>query len=369
MSSDLTSSVVARMSTDFVLSSHLPDIRWLTGFAGSAATMLVSRSERVVHLFVDGRYTDQAASDSVNARMATVVHRVMNSQTVVASVAEKVSGAVSGAMSRVVVGVDERQVTHAQWKLWDAAFAMVDAPSIFETTRRVKDDTELARIAEAAAIADRALSSVVADGLCGRTEQEVQMRLEWLMRSDGADDVAFPTIVATGAAAAHPHHRPTDTEIVDGDMVVIDMGAMVDGYRSDMTRTVAVGAVSDELQEMFALVRSAQEKAKSLVAVGVAGREIDAAARSTFEAAGVADEFVHGTGHGVGLEIHEKPILGPSCDTTLLDGEVVTVEPGLYRKGVGGVRIEDLVVVTGGSSRTLTLTSKELSCPRSARMI
>lgn len=365
MSQNLTSSVVARMSTDFVLSTHLPDIRWLTGFTGSAATMLVSKPGRVVHLFVDGRYVDQAGSDSVNARMETVVHRVANGQAVVAAVAHEVSNATSGA----AVGVDERQVTHAQWKAWDAAFTVVGVPSVFETTRRVKDESELSRIAEAAAIADRALSSVVADGLCGRTEHEVQMRLEWLMRNDGADDVAFPTIVATGVAAAHPHHRPTATEIVDGDMVVIDMGAMIDGYRSDMTRTIAVGSVSDELWQMFELVRSAQEEAKSRVGVGVPGREIDAAARSVFEVAGVADEFVHGTGHGVGLEIHENPILGPSCDTTLLDGEVVTVEPGLYRKGVGGVRIEDLVVVTGGSSRTLTLTSKELSCPRSARMI
>ena len=358
---DRSSFLFAHMSTDCVLSTHLPDIRWLTGFTGSAATVVLSRKDRSVRLFVDGRYTEQAESEIGNARMAVEVRRVSSSTDLTAQIADCVGGA--------SVAVDDRHVTHAQWSTWSGLFPIVASRSVIEEARRVKDDHELSCMSRAAEIASNALLTVVADGLCGRTERQVQRRLDALLFDGGADDVAFPTIVATGVAGALPHHRPGDDEIRDGDLVVIDMGAMVGGYRSDMTRTVRVGHISGELESMYETVREAQRRASETVIAGVKGRDVDAAARAVFDAAGVTHEFVHGTGHGVGLEIHENPILGPACETSLLNGEVVTVEPGLYRRGVGGVRIEDLVVVTGGTCRNLSLTDKELSCPRSARMI
>ena len=358
---DRSAQVISHMPADFVLSTHLPDIRWLTGFTGSAATVLLSRADRSVRLFVDGRYTEQAESEIDSARMAVEVRRVSSSTDLISQIAATV-GAVS-------VAVDDRHVTHAQWLTWSGLFPVVASRSVIEEARRIKDDSELLCMSRAADMASNALLAVVSDGLCGRTERQVQRRLDALMLDAGAEDVAFPTIVATGPAGALPHHRPGDVEIRDGDLVVIDMGATVGGYRSDMTRTVRVGRISGELEAMYEAVRAAQGNASDAVTAGVKGRDVDAAARAVFDAAGVSHEFVHGTGHGVGLEIHENPILGPACETRLLDGEVVTVEPGLYRKGVGGVRIEDLVVVTSGACRNLSLTDKELSCPRSARMI
>ena len=231
---------------------------------------------------------------------------------------------------------------------------------------RVKTPEELGKIERAATIADESLAVVLSHGIIGLTEQDVRDRLDAEMASLGSDAPSFPTIVATGPNGVHPHHEPTGAVIRDGDMVVIDMGATVGGWMSDMTRTVRVGHVSAELDSMHELVLQAQLAGIAAVRPGVTGREVDEAVRVVFRAAGVEHEFVHGTGHGVGTVIHEQPILNRSCETALMEGEVVTVEPGLYREGVGGVRIEDLVVVTTTGCRILTRTPKELSCPPSA---
>jgi Xaa-Pro aminopeptidase len=181
----------------------------------------------------------------------------------------------------------------------------------------------------------------------------------------GADGPAFTTIVASGPRAARPHHEAGEARVSPDDLVIIDMGAEVDGYRSDMTRVVEVGNPGAERSAMLASVRRAQAAGVAGVRAGVVGAEVDRAVRRVFASDGCEDEFVHGTGHGVGIDIHEAPVLGPRCEAVLREGEVVTVEPGLYRVGVGGVRIEDLVVVGANGCRNLTLAPKELSCPRS----
>lgn len=231
---------------------------------------------------------------------------------------------------------------------------------------RVKSIVELGCIERAARIADDALAAVLDLGLVGLSEQEIRNRLDREMSLRGSESPSFPTIVATGRNGVHPHHEPTETVVAAGDMVVIDMGATVEGWMSDMTRTVRAGSVSAELEEMHALVHEAQRAGLAAVRPGAVGRDIDEAVRAVFRSAGVEHEFVHGTGHGVGTVIHEQPILNRSCEAELMEGEVVTVEPGLYREGVGGVRIEDLVVVTAQGCRILTKTPKELSCPPSA---
>jgi Xaa-Pro aminopeptidase len=345
----------------FLLCPRLDDIRWLTGFTGSTATLLVDRNDGVGHLFVDSRYLERAHHE-VSASDAQVEIHLVESGT-------SIAGLIGDVVQKNSVVVDPQHVTVAQFTTFQEKMSLNTESSPLDELRRVKDEHEIDLIARAALIADDALASLLQDGLHGRTEREIARQLDYLMRSGGADDVGFDTIVATGANAARPHHEPSDAVVEDGHCVIIDFGAELDGYRSDMTRTIRVGSVSDELQSMFEIVREAQQCGVDAVTSGVVGSQIDAAVRAVFAREGVDHEFIHGTGHGIGLYIHEPPILSPRCEAVLQVNEVVTVEPGLYRYGVGGVRIEDLVVVTDSRCRILTNTPKDLLCPRSPRMI
>lgn len=347
----------ACMRTDWFLVTSHDDVRWLTGFSGSTSTALLSSSGDV-HLLVDGRYHERARDEALAAGAEVAVHRV-SARTEVAGTVERIVGG-------SVVGVDPAAVTLAVHDEFAARVRLERSPSPCRSPRRVKEPREVELMARCADIAGAALQAVVTEGLAGDTEKNVRLRLDAAMLTLGADDVSFPTIVASGPNGARPHHEPSDRTVVAGDLVVIDMGAAIGGYRSDMTRTVRVGDVPAELDLMWDIVREAQQAGVDTVRAGVPGRAVDAAVRAVFTAHGVEHEYLHGTGHGVGLVIHEQPILGPSCDTELLEGEVVTVEPGLYRGGTGGVRIEDLVVVTRTGCRILTGTPKELSCPPSA---
>lgn len=349
----------AASAAPWTLLLRLEDIRWLSGFTGGTGQMVVGPSESDAWLFVDGRYVERAHAELSGSGAAVTVVPVMNGATFTEEIGRTV-----GSRS---ISVDPDHLTASHLMNLQKILDVRTDPTSMDELRRVKDPLEIETMARAASIADAALQSVVADGLCGLTEKQVRNRLDQLMRELGADTTGFDTIVATGANGARPHHEPTDTVIADGDAVVIDMGAEVDGYRSDMTRTVMVGRWSTEMKKMYDTVIEAQAAGVSAVRDGVAGKMVDAAVRAVFAREGVEHEYVHGTGHGVGLYIHEQPILSPRCEAVLGIDEVVTVEPGLYRKGVGGVRIEDQVVVTGTGCRILTLSPKELSCPRSPR--
>lgn len=344
--------------TDLAYVARIDDVRWLTGFTGGTATAVFDRSTCSGALFVDGRYASRARTEIGHSRAPFEVVEIRS------------VGALDDALAQIAagrpIGVDPSHVTAERMSVLAARVKVSQERSPFDGLRRVKDATETAAIARACHIADEALAAVVADGLCGRTERAVRNRLEWEMRERGADDAAFPTIVATGPNGARPHHEPGADVIEAGHAVVIDMGARIEGYHSDMTRTVAVGGLGVALGEMFETVRRAQSAGLDAVRTGAAGRDVDRAVRAVYASAGVEHEYLHGTGHGVGLAIHEFPILGPACETRLLSGEVVTVEPGLYREGVGGVRIEDLVVVTDSLPDILTASPKDLSCPPSA---
>jgi Xaa-Pro aminopeptidase len=321
----------------------------------------VNADSRESWLLVDGRYVERATEELSFAQSTTTVQPVVNG-AVLEEVLQKLIGSSP-------IGVDPAHLTAAHMDALCSKFSVEKVPSPCDDLRRVKDNDEIAAMSKAASIADTALQQVVADGLCGRTEKEVRVQLDYLMKLAGADDVGFETIVATGIHGARPHHEPTDMLIEDGHGVIIDMGALVNGYRSDMTRTIKVGAVSREYELMWDTVREAQNVGVAAVRVGVVGSEVDAAVCAVFEREGVRHEYLHGTGHGVGLYIHEPPIFSSRCTAVLGNNEVVTVEPGLYRGGVGGVRIEDLVVVTGNTCRILTLTPKDLTCPRSPQTI
>lgn len=353
--------LTAREGVENSLILRPEDVRWLTGFTGRTSFVLVNRSTSSAILFVDGRYRDRAVSEIENAG-ANIDVRLLKS-------GESMSAAIASVVQDQDVGVDLDHIMASRFNALTSQLSVVPEPTAMNDLRRVKDEWEIELMARAAKIADEALAFVLADGLVGRTEKQVRNRIDSAMRDNGADDVAFATIVATGANGARPHHEPSEALIEHGHGVVIDFGAEVEGYRSDMTRTIRVGDWSVQYQHMYDTVHEAQLAGVNAVKEGVAGAHVDGVVRAVFSREGLEHEYVHGTGHGIGLYIHEEPILSPRCEAVLGANEVVTVEPGLYRGGVGGVRIEDQVVVTGTGCRILTLSPKELSCPRSPQTI
>jgi Xaa-Pro aminopeptidase len=342
---------------DLLLFESSPDIRWATGFGGSTAALLVDPLLGRARLLVDARYVERAEADVLASRADVEVVAVGSDRGLDATLAALAGGR--------VIGLNPGTTTLSRMRRLAAVVQVTEASSCLADVRRRKSPEEIAVMAFAASVATDALLSVVADGLAGRSEREIRSRLDGRMLEFGADGPAFTTIVASGPRAARPHHEAGDDRVVGDDVVIVDIGAEVGGYRSDMTRVVQVGNPDPERSRMLEIVRAAQAAGVASVRAGVVGSDVDAAVRRVFAGADCESEFIHGTGHGVGLEIHENPILGPRCDAVLREGEVVTVEPGLYRVGVGGVRIEDLVVVGADGCRNLTPAPKELSCPRS----
>jgi Xaa-Pro aminopeptidase len=241
---------------------------------------------------------------------------------------------------------------------------LVPAAGLVERLRRHKDEGELRAISEAARVADQAYEWVFEWGVVGRTEREIMLAAHQRMRELGAEDPSFPAIVAAGENSALPHHDSSEREVRAGELLLIDMGAIVDGYCSDCTRTVATGDLSGDAVEVYELVSSAQQAALGAIRAGVSAHEADATARDPIVAAGHGERFGHGLGHGVGLEVHEAPRLSSKSDQTLEAGDVVTVEPAVYLPGRFGVRIEDLVAVTDDGCRNFSGLSKELSVVR-----
>jgi Xaa-Pro aminopeptidase len=237
---------------------------------------------------------------------------------------------------------------------------LVPLTGVVEHLRVVKDDDEVAAIRRSAAVLEAIYERIAGEGLAGRREVDVAWRVHELLHEMGAAGVSFDPIVASGDAGALPHAEPRDRAIERGDLVTLDIGGVLDGYCSDCTRTFATGPVADDLAEAYDLVLRAQLAALEAVRPGVTGVDADAAARDVIEAAGHGGHFQHGTGHGVGLQIHEAPRLSPTSTATLEQGMIVTVEPGVYLPGRGGVRIEDLVVVTADGCERLTGYPKEL---------
>jgi Xaa-Pro aminopeptidase len=338
---------------DALLVTSATNIRYLTGFTGSAAIAMVTPSDFV--LVTDGRYATQAPQQlSESGCGARVEISSTNQREIIAGVIS--AGNISA------VGLEADHVTwSAQQKYgsdWFPGLNLVATKGMIEKIRRSKDAGELARIEAAAMIADAALASVRSMLNNGPTELEFAGELDATMRRLGATKPSFETIVASGPNSALPHSRPTGRRISEGDLVVIDFGAVVDGYCSDMTRTIAVGEIDDTSSRMIEVVAAAQAAGVAAVRPGIAAREVDATCRRIIDDAGWAAAFSHGTGHGVGLDIHEAPGVGSTSDATLAVGDVVTVEPGVYLPAHGGVRIEDTVVVTPAGCRPLTHSTK-----------
>jgi Xaa-Pro aminopeptidase len=336
---------------DALLFTDLVDVRWLTGFTGSNGWAVVTTDELV--LGTDGRYGERARAETAQVG-ATVI-----AETSRAKLHERLVESVAGTRS---VGLDPASTSYAEWQRLSGEVVLQPTGSLVGLQRRVKDDAEIERMAAAAHAADAALTEVEPLLFAAVdhpiTEADVRNELEYRMRFHGADDRSYDTIVATGPDhAARPHHEVSRRTIVEGDTVIIDVGALVDGYHSDMTRSYVIGEPTDQQREIYALVEAAHAAGIAALRPGVPVREVDSACRNLFAEAGHADWYLHGTGHGVGLEIHEQPFHSQAAEDELAVGNVVTVEPGLYRVGFGGFRIEDLLVVTETGSRPLTHTT------------
>jgi Xaa-Pro aminopeptidase len=339
--------LLAERELDCLLVTNLVNVRYLTGFTGTNGACIVSSDERL--FLTDFRYVEQARSQVQG------YERVEAGRDMVADLAGRLRGR---------AGFDDAHMTvELHRKLGEKVaegVELVSAGGLVERLREVKDELELDAIRAAAEIANEVYEELRERGLAGRTERDVALTLTRSLEDRGAEGASFPAIVAAGPHGALAHAVPRDLEIPGGTLVVIDMGAQVDGYCSDCTRTLATGPLEDGALEVYELVRRAQDEALRAVRAGASCKAVDAVARDIIEAAGHGERFGHGLGHGVGLEVHEAPRLAKTAEGELRAGNVVTVEPGVYVPGELGVRIEDLVVVTDGEPEVLTAFPKEL---------
>ncbi len=337
---------LAERELDRMLVMQLVNVSYLTGFGGTNGACVCGPDTRL--FFTDFRYSERAEAEVEGWDVVTVEGDWLP------SIAERLTGRVGFEDDHLAV----RALKRLEEKRPDGV-ELVAAGGTVENLRRVKDATELEAIAAAAKLADEVWRWSLERGLSGRSERDVARSAEARIRElDG--DPSFPAIVAAGPNGALPHAEPGEREIGRGELVVFDMGARLDGYCSDGTRTVATGDPGERAREVYELVRRAQLAALDAVAAGVGGEAVDTAARQEIDAAGHGERFGHGLGHGVGLEVHEAPRLSQRSEDVLEAGEVVTIEPGVYIPGELGVRIEDLVVVEEGGCRNLSGLPKDL---------
>ncbi|TDC69104.1 aminopeptidase P family protein [Actinomadura sp. GC306] len=344
--------LVAERDAGALLVTRLVNVRYLTGLDSSRAALLVPAAGPAV-LATDGRYAGMAAQ--VCPELPVIVDR----QVAAALVAR------AGEDGHTRLGFEAHDVTveqHAQLREQadEAGIELAVLGHLVEELRRVKDEEEIALLREACAITDRAFAAVLPEIRAGRTEREIAIALERTMVDFGAEAPGFASIVASGPNGAIAHHHPGDREIRRGDLVTMDFGARHGGYHADMTRTVAIGRPAGWQRDVYDLVHRAQRAGLDAAVPGADTKKVDAAARDVIEAAGHGDAFPHGLGHGVGLEIHEAPLLGYDKTGKLMDRVPITAEPGVYLTGRGGVRIEDTFVVRADGPELLTTTTKDL---------
>jgi Xaa-Pro aminopeptidase len=336
-------SLVAELDAPLLV-TNLTNVFYLTGFDSSNAALLVEPGGGAT-LYTDFRYAE-------SARSVPDVEVQMTKRTMMVDLGARLKG-------RVQFEADV--LPHLEWQRLSAGAAeLVPTVGLVDGIRAIKDDDEIAKIAKAARIADRGFEALTAETFVGRSEREIAWRLRELLHAHGADELSFETIVASGENGALPHAHPTDRIVERGTLVTVDWGVRVDGYCSDCTRTVSTGGLPDRLREAYDVCLAAQKRACANIKAGMTGVEADALARDLIADSGFGENFGHGLGHGVGLAVHEAPRLSTESADTLAAGHIVTVEPGIYLEGLGGVRIEDLAVVREDNLELLTSFPKEL---------
>jgi len=335
---------LASAELDGILVSSRSDVFYLSGFTGSSGVLLVTDGRAL--LFSDFRYRIQAVEQAGDFEFVEIERHLFRSV-----------GRAAADFGASRLGYNESHLTceeHEQLAEGAGGIEFAKAGGLVERMREMKTPEEIDRIRRAAALADRAMSRMMTLLEPGRTEREIAIEGEFLMRREGAEAAAFDMIVASGPRSALPHAETTERKIEPGDMVVIDIGARALGYCSDMTRSFAVRSASKKAKEIYELVYHAQRTAAAEVRAGAKCGDVDSMARTIIENAGYGDAFGHGLGHGVGIEVHEAPRLGKGNETVLKTGHVITVEPGIYIEGEGGIRLEDLLAVEEDGAETLT---------------
>ena len=334
------------------------DCLYLTGFTGEAASVCVTADELV--LFTDPRFTVQAEKEAPEVRLEIFTE---GRDDLLPGLLEELLP--SEGRDRQVVGIDPTYLTVKRWDnlrplLEQAGLQWKLAADVVESCRQVKFPDELEAMRASATLVTSAFEYLESSRVIGRTEMDVALDVEMFLRKNGSEGVAFPFIVATGARGAMPHAEASDTMIQQGQLIVFDLGAVVRGYASDITRTYAAGPIDEELRQAYQLVQEAQAEAVAAARAGVPCKDLDAVARDHLAAGGLADRFVHSLGHGVGLEVHEAPNVSLRSEAVLESGMVVTIEPGVYFPGRGGIRIEDTIVITEDGAEILTDWPREL---------
>jgi len=342
---------LADHDVDGILVTAPANVRWLTGFSGSNGQVLLAADPADDRLVTDHRYEQRAAVEAPGIGLALT--------------RDPISVALTAAFTRL--GVEAEHLSWGAARRWqhraeEQGTTLSGTEGVIEALRVTKDAAEQARLAKACTITVEALEWLFAEVVAvGRTERELARALERHFVDLGADDVAFPSIVASGPNAAIPHHAPTDRALQPGDLLTVDCGALVEGYHADCTRTVAIGHLDDDLVRVYDAVEEAQTRGRAAAVAGATAGDVDAACRDHLASVGLGEAFLHGTGHGVGLDIHEAPAVAKGAAATLAAETALTVEPGAYLPGLGGVRIEDTLVVTAdGPPTVLTPAPREL---------
>ncbi|HOQ02317.1 MAG TPA: Xaa-Pro peptidase family protein [Bacillota bacterium] len=336
-------------SVDGLLISKPENWRYVSGFTGDSGVLLITAEHSF--LFTDSRYTEQARSEAPDF---TVVKTVIEEDVVKNTVNE---------LGLKRIGFEKDYVTYAMWERLRDRFEKQELVGIsgwVEELRMIKTSEEVEYISRAQKIAENAFERLLPLIKVGTSEIDLALELEFTMRKMGSEGVAFPFIVVSGPRSSLPHGQPSTRKLEPGDFVTFDFGARFQGYCSDMTRTIVIGPLDEKHKEIYEVVLAAQLTALDVIGPGVLGKEVDLAGRKVIEEAGYGEYFGHGIGHGVGLNVHERPSVGRTSEDILEPGMVITVEPGIYIEGFGGVRIEDMVVVTEEGMRNLTASRKEL---------
>lgn len=343
---------MAKQCVDSVIIKDVTTIRYLTGFTGDSSLLYLDREQGT--LITDGRYTEQAKNEMKHFHV--LEYTPVNAGSIWAAAAQLAQAAKAKAVGFDGAYYSYNDYVALQELLGATPLVSVDLSSI----RMIKDKKELDLLLKAASIADEAFIKLLDDIEPGRTERGLAGRLEFYMKMLGSEKPSFDTIVASGVRSALPHGMASDKVIAEGDFVTFDFGAVYKGYHSDMTRTLVVGESDSWQQDIYEVVLEAQLKGLRAAEVGMTGRELDAIVRNYITECGYGDYYVHGTGHGVGLEIHEMPNINKRGSTVLQTGMIFTIEPGIYIPGKGGVRIEDTVVLTEEGARALNGVKKQL---------
>ena len=323
--------------------------RYLSGFTGTSGIVLITLTEGL--LLTDFRYVEQAKEQAPHLKV------VRHGQELLEEMAQ-----IFKELNISTVAIEEEYVTYEQYVKYRDELGVTLEPvkGWVEDLRLIKDQDEVDKLKQAVKLADDAFNHIIKYLEIGKDETEISLELEFYMRRNGASGVAFDTIIASGQRGALPHGVASKKKLQKGDLVVMDYGAVFQGYHSDMTRTVAMAEINDKQKEIYNIVLEAQQTAVDAIKPGMTGIEVDAAARKVIAEKGYADYFGHGLGHGVGLAVHEGPRLSPNANVELQPGMAITVEPGIYLPEWGGVRIEDIILVTDTGCRVLTQSTKEL---------